>query len=59
VSLVGLLLAILFYQLTGLMFEWFYTGSLILAYQDLRMGFPGLLLQWLGGYALLRSIQKL
>jgi hypothetical protein len=50
---------ILFYQLTGLLFEWHYTGSLILAYQDLRMGFPGLLLQWWGGFALLKSIQKL
>lgn len=59
VSFLGLLMAILFYQLTGLLFEWLYTGSLILAYQDLRMGFPGLLLQWLGGFALLKFIQKM
>jgi len=59
VSFLGLLFVILFYQLTGLLFEWLYTSSLILAHQDLRMGLPGLLLQWLGGFALLKFIQKL
>lgn len=58
VSLLAILLAILSYQLIGTAFEWGLTGSIQVAIQDFRIGIPGMLIQWFGGYALLRSIAK-
>ena len=34
-------------------------GSFYEAVQDFRIGIPGMLLQWFGGYALLKAIAKL
>ena len=50
-ALLGVVLA---YQIVGTAFEWLLCGDFFLAAQDFRMGIPGMLLQWLGGYALLR-----
>ena len=33
-------------------------GNFFLAVQDFRMGIPGMLIQWFGGYALLKAIAK-
>ena len=66
--LVGLLTAILSpvinhllfaYQVIGFAFEWAIVGSFSEAVQDFRIGIPGMLLQWFGGYALLKAIAKL
>ncbi|MBQ8098233.1 MAG: ECF transporter S component [Bacteroidaceae bacterium] len=56
VSVLLLLGVVVGYQLMGSLFEWAYTGSLQAALQDVRMGIPGLLLQIVGGYAVLRLL---
>lgn len=59
VSLLAILGVVLSYQLAGTAFEWVFTGSFYTAVQDFRMGIPGMLIQWFGGYALLKAIAKL
>lgn len=58
VSLLSLLGVVLAYQLIGTAFEWAFTGSFYIAVQDFRIGLPGMLLQWIGGYALLKAIAR-
>lgn len=58
VSLLALLGAVLAYQVIGTAFEWALTGSFFVAVQDFRIGIPGMLIQWFGGYALLKAISK-
>lgn len=41
----------------GGLFEWAWTGNLASAIQDFRMGWPGLLLQAVGGWAVIRSLK--
>ncbi len=59
ISLVALLSVILAYQVIGTAFEWAICGNFFLAVQDFRIGIPGMLIQWFGGYALLKAISKL
>lgn len=59
ISLVALLGVILAYQVIGTAFEWAICGNFFLAVQDFRIGIPGMLIQWFGGYALLKAISKL
>lgn len=59
VSFQGLLIAVLAYQVIGTAFEWLLCGDFFTAMQDFRMGVPGMLLQWIGGYALLKALQKI
>ena len=56
---VALLSVILAYQVIGTAFEWAICGNFFLAVQDFRIGIPGMLIQWFGGYALLKAISKL
>lgn len=53
-----LLLVVLSYQVLGGLVEWVMTGSLVAAVQDFRLGLPGLVVQVLGGYAVLRWLMK-
>lgn len=46
------------YQLAGGMAEWGISGSLVAALQDFRLGFPGMLLQVLGGWLVLKMLAK-
>jgi hypothetical protein len=59
VSLLGIFLAILSYQIVGVGIEWMMSGNLSVALQDIRLGFPGLLIQFFGGYLLLKSMEKI
>lgn len=59
VSLFGILGVVLSYQIIGTAFEWILDGSFYVAVQDFRIGIPGMLIQWFGGYALLKAIAKL
>lgn len=59
VSLLAVLGVVLSYQITGTAFEWILVGDFYAAAQDFRMGIPGMLIQWFGGYALLKAIAKL
>ena len=59
ISLLAILAVILSYQIVGSAFEWALVGDFFAAAQDFRMGIPGMLIQWFGGYALLKAIAKL
>ena len=59
ISLGGLLVAVLVYQVIGTLFEWALCGDFFLAVQDFRIGMPGMLLQWIGGYAVLKAMARL
>lgn len=55
-SLLFLALVVVAYQLLGGLAEWGLTGSLAAAVQDFSLGFPGMLLQVLGGWLLLKQL---
>lgn len=57
-SLLPLLLVIVGYQGVGMIGEWAMTGSLAAALQDVRLGFPGLMLQLFGGWLLLNFTSR-
>jgi hypothetical protein len=54
----NLIVVILFYQGIGSLAELALTGSFAAAIQDIRLGFPGMLLQLVGGYFCLKAIAK-
>lgn len=58
VSLLAMAGVVAFYQLFGSLAEWAYTGSLIAAMQDVRLGLPGMLLQVFGGYLFIKYLIK-
>lgn len=57
-SLWHVALVVVAYQLAGGMAEWGISGSLVAALQDFRLGFPGMLLQVLGGWSVLKMLAK-
>jgi len=57
-SLLALLAVVLGYQLLGGAIEWAMTGSLASALQDWRLGYPGMILQVLGGYAVINYLLR-
>ncbi len=59
IKLQHILLVILFYQGLGMIAEFALTSSFTAALQDIRLGFPGMLLQLFGGYAVLKSLSKI
>lgn len=58
VSLLGVALAVLAYQVAGTLVEWAIVKDFFVAVQDFRIGIPGILIQIFGGYALLKAIAK-
>ena len=56
VSLLTILAVVLSYQFFGTMAEWLMEGSLIAAAVDFRLGVPGMLIQWIGGWFLIRKL---
>ncbi len=58
VSFWGILMAILAYQLIGIGMEWAITQNFYTALQDFRIGIPGMCIQWIGGYWVLKLLQK-
>ena len=58
-TIATLLIVVLAYQFIGTAFEWALCEDFYLAIQDFRMGIPGMLIQWLGGYLLLKAIRNL
>ena len=51
-------LAVVAYQLVGSLAEWAMTGSIEKASQDIILGWPGCLIQIVGGYVILRYLLK-
>lgn len=58
VSIVALILAVLVYQFAGTLVEWILVKDFSIAIQDFRVGVPGILLQIVGGYFVLKALQK-
>ena len=58
VSIALLLATVLAYQILGTLGEWAMKGDLYLAMQDFRIGIPGMLLQIVGGYAVIKYLMK-
>ncbi|MBR4388159.1 MAG: ECF transporter S component [Prevotella sp.] len=56
VSIPLLLLVVLGYQVVGSLIESAMLGSLTLGFQDFRIGIPGMLLQVVGGYFVIKSM---
>lgn len=57
VSLVALLLVVVAYQVVGTAIEWVMVGDFFVAVQDFRLGIPGMLLQVVGGWLVLRLMK--
>lgn len=58
VSLLGILLAILAYQVVGTGIEWVLTQNFFIAVQDFRIGLPGMMIQLVAGYFVLKALSK-
>ena len=58
VTLLTVALAVIAYQLIGSLAEWALTGSIEKASQDIILGWPGCLIQIVGGYVILRYLLK-
>ena len=57
-SLLSLIIVVLAYQLLGGLAEWAITGSLDSALQDFRIGYPGMIVQVIGGYLILNYLLR-
>ena len=53
-----MLATVLSYQILGTLGEWAMKDDLYLAMQDFRIGIPGMLLQIIGGYAVIKYLIK-
>lgn len=59
VALLPLLGVVLAYQVVGTLVELALCGDFYLAIQDFRIGVPGMMIQWLGGYMLLKALSRI
>ena len=57
-SLLALIGVVLGYQLVGGLIEWAMTGSLASALQDWKLGWPGMVLQAIGGWLVLNHLLR-
>ena len=57
-SIWSVALAVFAYQFVGMCFEFLTDLNLMHALQDIRIGWPGILIQIVGGYFLLKAIEK-
>jgi len=55
VSIVILTLVVISYQALGMFGEWAITGNFYNAWQSVQIGLPGMLLQIIGGYFIIKS----
>ena len=58
VSLYHLLLVVIGYQVIGSVIEWAITQSVTAAIQDFTIGVPGMLIQIVGGWIILKKLAK-
>lgn len=58
VTLLTVAIAVIAYQLIGSLAEWVMTGAIEKASQDIILGWPGCLIQIVGGYLVLRYLLK-
>ncbi len=55
-TLLSVAAVIAFYQVLGTAVEWLLCGDFFIACQDMRMGLPGMAVQLLGGFALIKYL---
>ena len=58
VTILALIAVVLLYQVVGCLIEWAIKADFMAAVQDFRIGIPGMLLQIVGGYLLLKYVLK-
>lgn len=58
VSIISIAAVVALYQAAGSAFEWAWTGSLAAALQDVRIGLPGIAMQIVGGWAVIRYMLR-
>ena len=58
IKIQSLLAVVIFYQGIGMIAEFALTGSFMAAMQDIRIGFPGIILQVVGGYFCLKALKN-
>lgn len=58
VALWAVAASVVAYQALGFVAEWIISGSLFVALQDIRIGWPGILVQVFGGYAVMKYVIK-
>lgn len=58
VSLLLMAFTILTYQVLGGLAEWLITGNMMAGVQDLSLGLPGILVQWIAGWGILKLMAK-
>ncbi len=59
ISLIAVLAVVVAYQLIGTAVEWAMVKDFMVAVQDLSIGFPGILVQVIGGFVVLKAIAKI
>ncbi len=57
-SLLALIGVVLGYQLVGGLFEWAMTGEIAKALQDWKLGYPGMILQAVGGWLIINYLLR-
>lgn len=57
-SLLAIICVVLAYQLLGGLIEWALTGSIASALQDWKLGYPGMILQAVGGWLVLNYLMR-
>jgi len=58
VSLLLIALTILIYQVLGGLAEWMITSDFTAAVQDFSLGLPGIMIQWIAGFGILKWMAK-
>lgn len=58
ISILSLLSVVLVYQVVGTFVEWMIVGDFFVAVQDFRIGIPGMIIQIIGGYFVLKLMTK-
>jgi hypothetical protein len=59
ISFLAIAAAVVAYQLVGTLIEWAIVANFFRAVNDLRVGYPGILIQIFAGYAVLKAINKI
>ena len=57
-SIWSVVLAVLAYQLVGMTFEFLMDLNIMHAIQDVRIGWPGILIQIFGGFLVIKALEK-
>ena len=57
-SILSVAIAVLAYQIVGMTIEFLMDFNFLHAIQDIRIGWPGILIQIVGGYFVIKALQR-